>query len=271
MRLAFAALFFALAASPVAAQGFAGPGEAFAETTLLDGGGTGEGRLAAVHIALADGWKTYWRAPGESGLPPVFDWSGSENLASAEVVFPVPHRFETYGLATWGYKNAVTLPVKVTPIDPTKPVSLKLEMFYGVCKDVCAPMQAALAVDLPGGEAAQPLVSAALEAAPVDGGANGLRVTRVAVLGEGETREAVIDIETANPAAYLGGAGLIEGPADVAFGDGQIERTPQGLQLRAPATVYDPAALKDAALRLTLIAPDGETAADLPATCAAAC
>src|SRR5829696_5295044 len=54
----------------------------------------GPARLAGIAFELDAGFKTYWRSPGESGLPPVFDWAGSENLASAEVLWPAPTRFE---------------------------------------------------------------------------------------------------------------------------------------------------------------------------------
>src|SRR4029077_13039170 len=46
---------------------------------------------AGVEIKLQPGWKTYWRYPGDSGVPPRFDFSGSENLKSAKVLYQAPH------------------------------------------------------------------------------------------------------------------------------------------------------------------------------------
>ena len=43
-----------------------------------------------IEIALEPGWYTYWRNPGEAGVPPVFDFSGSENVASVDVMYPAP-------------------------------------------------------------------------------------------------------------------------------------------------------------------------------------
>ncbi len=95
-----------------------------------------------VEITLDKGWKTYWRMPGESGVPPDFDWSGSSNLASADVLFPAPSRFEDAGGETVGYKHRVVFPVKVKPKSEKEPVDLKLTLHYAVCKDICVPARA---------------------------------------------------------------------------------------------------------------------------------
>ena len=72
---------------------------------------------AGVHVKLADGWKTYWRQPGEAGVPPGFDWAGSVNVAEARVLFPVPQRLIEAGMSL-GYKHEVVFPVEITPSDP---------------------------------------------------------------------------------------------------------------------------------------------------------
>jgi DsbC/DsbD-like thiol-disulfide interchange protein len=122
---------------------------------LVAGGSEADGaaRLGGIEIALDPGFKTYWRTPGESGLPPAFDWSGSENLARADVLWPAPSRFEDAGGVSYGYKDQVLLPVRASAKDPGKPVRLSLRLDYGVCKDICIPAQAMLALDLRGEEA----------------------------------------------------------------------------------------------------------------------
>jgi DsbC/DsbD-like thiol-disulfide interchange protein len=105
-------------------------------------------RLAGIVIELDAGFKTYWRHPGESGLPPSFGWRGSENLAKAEVLWPAPSRFEDAGGVSYGYKEHVIFPVEVTPADRSRPVVLKLALDYGVCKDICIPASAALVLVL---------------------------------------------------------------------------------------------------------------------------
>lgn len=110
-------------------------------------------RLAAIAIQLDPGWKTYWRQPGVSGVPPRFDFSGSINVAEARVGFPVPERLDDPDGVTNVYHGLVTLPVTVRPKDPGAPVALKLVADYGVCEQVCVPVRAEAALELaPNGE-----------------------------------------------------------------------------------------------------------------------
>ncbi len=100
---------------------------------------------AGLEIAMPAGWKTYWRSPGEAGgIPPEFDWSGSENLATVRVLYPVPHRLVDKGGATIGYKDHILFPVVVEAKDISKPVTLTLKAAYGVCKELCVPAEAEL-------------------------------------------------------------------------------------------------------------------------------
>jgi DsbC/DsbD-like thiol-disulfide interchange protein len=116
---------------------------------LVAGSADGESRLAGIEIVLDHGFKTYWRNPGESGLPPVFDWSKSRNVAGVEVLWPVPSRFEDAAGVTYGYQGSVVFPVRVRPLKEHEPVGLALRLDYGVCKDICIPAQAELSLDLP--------------------------------------------------------------------------------------------------------------------------
>ncbi len=119
--------------------------------------------MAGVQIELDPGFKTYWRSPGEAGLPPAFDWSRSANVESVEVLWPAPARFEDPGGIIYGYKGNVLFPVRVRPLDPAKPVSLALKLDYGVCKDICIPAQAELSLRLP--KSAAPALRSAIDAA----------------------------------------------------------------------------------------------------------
>jgi DsbC/DsbD-like thiol-disulfide interchange protein len=94
-------------------------------------------------IALAPGAITYWRDPGEAGVPPTFDFSGSANLAKAEVDFPAPQRIaEPDGSVAFGYRESVILPIRVTAADPSKPVRLSARVDYAVCEKLCLPAKA---------------------------------------------------------------------------------------------------------------------------------
>ena len=99
--------------------------------------------IAALRFSLAPGWKTYWRSPGDGGLPTLMDWSGSENLSSVEVLWPHPLVFRQDGLRSIGYEGDVVLPLAVTPNQPGD-VQLSAELNFGICKEVCLPVQVAL-------------------------------------------------------------------------------------------------------------------------------
>ncbi len=104
--------------------------------------------MAAVEIVLQPGFKTYWRSPGDAGVPPGFDFAGSDNLASAEVLYPLPTRFEDGGGRSIGYHDRVIFPVRIVPADPEKPVKLVLRMTYGACEKICIPAEGEAALEL---------------------------------------------------------------------------------------------------------------------------
>lgn len=117
--------------------------------TLLPGWKMPSGaHMAAVELTLAPGWKTYWRSPGDAGIPPAFDWSASENVTSVRLLWPAPEVFNLNGMQTIGYQKLLVLPVEITPQDPTRPVRLSLKMELGVCDEICIPAALDLAADL---------------------------------------------------------------------------------------------------------------------------
>lgn len=126
--------------------------------------------LVGVEVTLAEGWKTYWRMPGDAGVPPAFDWTGSTNVAAINVRYPAPTRMhEAATTETIGYKTAVTFPVEVVPSDAAKPVNLQLRLDMGICREICVPAEAALSLTLLPPElegAAAPAVLSALERVP---------------------------------------------------------------------------------------------------------
>lgn len=96
-------------------------------------------RMAAVQMDLEPGWKTYWRAPGDAGIPPSFDWRGSRNLHSVSVSWPKPEVFDENGMRSIGYSDTLVVPLSITPQQPGKPVRVRLTMDIGVCADICIP------------------------------------------------------------------------------------------------------------------------------------
>lgn len=94
-----------------------------------------------VEIVMAPGYKTYWRSPGDFGVPPMFDWSGSTNIGGLDVRWPTPERFEDGNGHSLGYVGEVVIPVSVQPADPAKPVMLVLKLDYAVCDKICIPVK----------------------------------------------------------------------------------------------------------------------------------
>jgi DsbC/DsbD-like thiol-disulfide interchange protein len=128
------------------------------KVSLISGGQEGGVWQAGILVELEPDWKTYWRMPGDSGIPPQFDWAGSENSAAIEVGFPVPRRFNDAGGETIGYHDQVVFPVFVKPEKLDAAVSLQLNMFFAVCKDICIPAKAKAVAALDA-SAANPLLS----------------------------------------------------------------------------------------------------------------
>jgi DsbC/DsbD-like thiol-disulfide interchange protein len=133
---------------------------------------------AGLEIELSPGAITYWRDPGEAGVPPTFDFAGSENLASAEVDFPAPERIpESDGSVAFGYRADVTLPIRLKAADPSKPVRLVAKVDYAVCEKICLPARAKAEIDWPGGSDAGLAEARAKVPKPVAVGALGVTTT----------------------------------------------------------------------------------------------
>lgn len=111
--------------------------------------GHAKGYLAGVELELAQDWKTYWRMPGDAGIPPLFDWSKSINTAAVTVLYPTPTRLHEPAAETVGYKGSMMFPVEVKPLDTAKPVVLDLKMELGICKDICIPAEVQLSLTIP--------------------------------------------------------------------------------------------------------------------------
>ncbi len=153
----------------------ASPSE-MAQIEVLPGWEQADGnRVVGLHIKLQPGWKTYWRAPGDAGIPPLIDLSGSSNLHAMAPAWPTPHVFSQNGMRSVGYLDEVILPVILTPRDAGAPIALSGQMQIGICKDVCVPAELSFDAALPAGPGfADPLLSAALADQPVDGRQAGL-------------------------------------------------------------------------------------------------
>ena len=179
---------------------------------VIEGWRTTRGtHMAGLHVRLAKGWKTYWRTPGEAGIPPRFSWGASRNLGAVALHWPTPEVFSTYGMRTIGYGGDVVIPMEFTPRRDGKEIHLRAELEIGVCDDICVPVQMSLRATLPANASARPAnLVAALKARPGSAKAagvgavtctlspidDGLRLTAVIDLPRTGAREvAVIELE----------------------------------------------------------------------------
>ncbi len=116
--------------------------DVIASVQVLPGWRDGNGiHHAAFEITLAPGWKTYWRAPGDAGIPPIFDWASSENLTEVGVGFPVPNVFYANGMRSIGYENGVILPLTLRAKNGAADINLSGRMTIGACLDICVPVE----------------------------------------------------------------------------------------------------------------------------------
>ena len=174
--------------------------------------------MAALRFEMEPGWKTYWRAPGDAGIPPRFDWRGSRNLKAVEIIWPTPQQTTTSGLRTIGYEDNLVLPVHLIPAQADQPISLAADMEIGLCSDICVPVQINAGLDLPlGAGERDPVIAAALAArpysaeeagvgrvactvAPLAGG--GMRLVATIEMKQMGAQELVV-VETDNPQLWV--------------------------------------------------------------------
>jgi DsbC/DsbD-like thiol-disulfide interchange protein len=110
---------------------------------LLAGSRSGAVLMGGIAIQLQPGWKTYWRTPGDSGVPPRFDFSKSENVEAVTVLWPAPLKFDDgAGGHSLGYHNNIVLPLRIVVKSADKPVTLRADINYAVCEKLCIPVEA---------------------------------------------------------------------------------------------------------------------------------
>lgn len=241
---------------------------------LIGGGKPADAPAGSVaiglEITLAATWKTYWRNPGSSGVPPRIDWKGSSNIAALEVRFPAPLRIADPDGDIYGYKDHVIIPMIVKPQDAAKPVTLALGVEYGVCKDICIPIEmrftAAIPPDAGNGSLAASL-SAALAKVPRVGDAlrpSDPRLESVKI--DLASPKPGIIIVTRHPGGPAGAELFLEAPDGLWIplarrqgADG--DRVTFTVDLSDGADVAD---LRGKSIRATIVSAVGETEASFP-------
>lgn len=152
----------------VATPVWAGPADGVVDLEILQGWRTDSGtHMAGLQVRLAPGWKTYWRAPGDGGIPPRFGWQGSENLAGAAFHWPTPEVFHQNDLRSIGYSDMVVIPVELSLTDSNAPARMRGQVQIGVCQEICVPVFLDFDAVLPTGGARDPAIIAAIVDRPM--------------------------------------------------------------------------------------------------------
>jgi DsbC/DsbD-like thiol-disulfide interchange protein len=178
------AVFALLSASPArAADASAWSEDSKSAVRLIAGVNKDDAALrAGIEVKLQPGWHTYWRYPGDSGVPPRFDFSGSDNVKAARVRFPAPRLFSDDSGNSIGYADSVIFPVQVVPRQAGKPVTLRLKIDYAVCEKLCIPAEGRAELPLAAGPSINDAALTAAEArvpVPASAAAIELSVRRV--------------------------------------------------------------------------------------------
>lgn len=207
--------------------------------------------VLAWEADLAPGWKTYWRSPGEAGLPVRLSVGGQD----LDILYPVPERFELFGLETYGYSNKVLLPVHVARPEGGE---LDIQGSFMVCKEICVPFDATYhfdAADLAADFSAHGVrIDAWMKKVPdrtQDGGA-GLAIEGVTVSGPVGRQRLIVDahaeaaLDEADMLAEIGEAFHFGAPKMKLLADGRTARF-----VLAAMSGKDPEDIRGKTVRLT--------------------
>jgi suppressor for copper-sensitivity B len=258
-------------AGPATAGASGWVGDEHAAVRLISAG-EATGSAGSVDLGLdfrlAPGWHIYWRSPGDAGYPPSVDWTGSENLAAAELAWPAPRRLTLLGFETMAYDGRTVLPVTARLATPGAPLSLQAQISYLACAEICVPYDATLAFALPAGPAGPgpeaPLIAAAAAKVPGPAAAAGITVQSARIGGSADKGELSLGLAATPP--LLHPDLFVEGLGDNASAAAARLVASHGdkQSLRVPIAGIDPALLAGTSLTVTLV--DGARSAEFQVT-----
>ena len=250
--------------------------DTFADARLVaavDGVGALDAIPAGFHLRIPDGWKTYWRSPGDAGLPPRIDWSASQNVADVAFAWPAPNRFTLFGIDTFGYDGEIVFPLSVSPERAGAPVSLRGRADVLVCSDICVPLTFQVGLDIGAGPAvtdgdAANLIDRFASRVPDDGAISGIRIDSVGVMQPGEAPRLQIVAFGREP--FETPDVFLEAGDFYAFGAPSLETTDGGHRLVATLDVLQQPSgappMADLPVTVTLV--DGSRAVETSSTVA---
>lgn len=224
-----------------------------------------------LQFKLKDGWKIYWRRPGDAGFPPRLDWAESENFASADFAWPAPVRFQVLGFQTMGYTKEVVFPITAKAIDSSQTLGLHVRLDYLTCDEVCIPYFAQLSLDLPAGGNQSTehagVIQNYIDRVPGDGSVAGLTIDKIETSGtfrrlDASARTGHVRIHATSDVPFTHPDVFVEGPDLTFFGAPEVRFSNGGKRatLNVPVTLEEDATLDATEVRLTLV--DGMRSAE---------
>ncbi len=262
-RFLLVGAFAALGIAPASAAATDWSGDARAQVRLITGSDTTERQPveAGLEFRYAPGWHGYWRTPGDAGVAPVLDWTGSGNVKTAAIAWPAPTRLVVSGLQNSVYEGRFILPVAIELADPRQPAAVALAIDYAACSNICVPVHADLALSLPVGSGAAsaeaPALATARARVPGSPAAAGIEILHTTVEASGSATKLVVTVRSRtarfeSPDLFVEGAGDGLPPAPA------VQLTEGGQEAVMAATL--PAGRPHAPLTLTLV--DGDRSAE---------
>ena len=236
--------------------------------------GTSEAVTLGLQFRMEEGWKIYWRTPGDAGFPPQLDFSDSSNLAAAHLSWPAPVRFSILGLETLGYKDEVVLPITARLDKGGEALAVDARLRYLTCSDVCIPYEARLRLDVPPG-ALDPsrhahLINRFAVRVPADGTVHGLTIESAEA--SGAASDPVLKVSATASEPFERPDLYVEGPPELAFSAPRLGLSDGGRRAHLEVAVYGTEDL-DGSLpgeRITLTVVDGARAVERTLSVAAA-
>ncbi len=183
----------------------------YSAVRLLAGSRSGAVLLGGIAFTLQPGWKTYWRNPGDSGVPPRFDFTKSDNVEAVTVLWPAPKSFpDGAGGLSLGYQKQVVLPLRIVAKNTDRPVTLRATLNYAVCEKLCVPVEAAPELSFVSVASTQDAtLSAALDTVPVPANVGDPNVLTIRDVKRNGADEVLVDVAApANADVSL----FVEGP-----------------------------------------------------------
>lgn len=189
----------------------------------------------ALQIEPKAGWITYWREPGDAGIPPHISFSETSGVSLKKMSYPVPRRFDNGEVRDIGYDMAVSFPFELTVKDLNQTSAITASAFIGICRNICIPFQADFNLSLKadaGTSFAEAMIINEAEAKLPQAPSSDFSVTHYAVSSDGDTLRLRLQLPKDAPKRPHV---IVTGPeGHVLFSDGQGEREDDSYSLEIP-------------------------------------